>query len=199
MDLYERLVDLFSLGNIAQGTKEALATYIRRRDVPLPSEEQRRLSMTLSHLDQVREGFEITLRTSSVTTMEELHYLVNRVLLDWGWLKEQGLELLPGEEIHLPAKQTLAFAHAYITLAVLPRLPTQVVTFPNPPATYADIPVPHTPAQVLGRIDELEEVIWETTIKPEREMEPEPLRRTYGFFEASAWLVFHHLRLFLKG
>jgi hypothetical protein len=67
------------------------------------------------------------------------------------------------------------------------------VTYPKSSRTYADIPVPHTPGEVLARIEELEQVIWEAGERPIAAVEPDPLRRTYGFFETSAWLVSQHL------
>lgn len=196
MDLQDRLVDFFAMGNIAQGTKETLAVYIQRQ-APVGSDRQQRIFMSLSHLEQVREGFHLTLRTASVSSMGELRYLVNRVLFDWDWLEKQGLMLIPDTEVHRVQQQAFAFAHAYVTLAMLPRLPEEEVTFPGR-GTYADVPVPRSPGEVLDRIEELESVLQDATVRPPMAVDPEPLRRTYGFFETSAWLVFDHLRLFLR-
>jgi hypothetical protein len=195
--LQDRLIEFFALGNIAQGTKEALWTYIQQQ-APLVADQQGNLSLTLGHLDQVREGFQITLRTSHVTSLDELRYLVSRVWFDWDWLAEQGLMLLPDDQVYQVHQQAFAFAHTITALALLPQLPVDQITFPGRPS-YADIPVPRSPAEILNRIDELESVLFTSTVKPVEAVEPEPLRRTYGFFETSAWLVFDHLRIFLKG
>ena len=193
----ERLMDFFAMGNIALETKEALSEYIRRKDEPLPSDRQAPLTLTLHHIEHMREGFKITVRTSAFRSLSELQDVIHDTLMDWSWLKEYAIELLPGTEIHYPRQQTLAFAHSYVTLAVLPRFPEREITYPGEPQTYADIPVPRTPGEILARIDELERVLWEATTVPERQADPGSLRRTYGFFETSAWLVFHHMRLFL--
>lgn len=193
----ERLIDFFAMGNIALETKEVLNEYIRRRDEPLPSDRQGSLTLTLHHIEHMREGFKITVRTSAFRSLSELRDLIRDTLIDWKWLKAYNIELMPDTEIHYPRQQTLAFAHSFVTLAVLPRLPQQAITYPGEPHTYADIPVPRTPGEILARIDELERVLWEATAVPEREADPGSLRRTYGFFETSAWLIFQHLNLFL--
>ncbi|MFQ5595031.1 MAG: hypothetical protein ACE5HA_12875 [Anaerolineae bacterium] len=197
MDNNEPLITFFAMGNIAQGTKELLGEYVRRRDKPLSPDGQKYLTFTLHHIDHVREGFKITLRTDGVRDLSELRDLIQQTLMTWDWLDSYNLKLEPDTQIRYPLKQTLAFAHSYVTLGVLPRLPARAVTYPDTPPTYADIPVPHTPGEILARIDELEVVLSETTAKPGREAAPEPLRRTYGFFETSAWLVSRHLGLFL--
>lgn len=197
MDANEPLIAFFAMGNIAKRTKQLLGEYMRRRDEPLTLDRQEYLTLTFHHIERVREGFKITLRTKSVRDLSELRDLIRQTLMSWDWLEEYGMELHPDDEIHHPLEQTLAFAHSYVTWGVLPRVPDWVVTYPGDPSTYADIPVPRTPGEILARIDELETVLSEATAKPKREADPEPLRRTYGFFETSAWLVSHHLGLFL--
>ena len=197
MNANEPLITFFAMGNVARRTKELLEEYVRRRDEPLPVDRQAYLGLTLHHIDHVREGFKITLRTTSVRDLSELRDLIQETLMTWDWLEAFNLELEPDTQIHYPLEQTLAFAHSLVTLGVLPRLPAWAVTYPDYPATYADIPVPHTPGEILARIDELETVLSEATARPQRAADPEPLRRTYGFFETSAWLVSRHLGLFL--
>lgn len=197
MNVSKPLLDFFALGQVAHETKRILANAIRHKELPLLPEKQESLNTTLSHLGDVREGFTLTLRSPSVTSMQELRYLVSKVFFDWGWVEEQGLELWPDDQVHIPQSQLLAFAHAYVTFATLPSLPKGQVTFPER-TSYADIPVPRSPAEVLERIEEMEQVIWGTVMAPVGEMEQGPLRRTYGFFETGDWLIFHHLRLFFK-
>jgi hypothetical protein len=197
LDIQQVLEEFFALSNIARETKRILAKGLSQRDIPLPSPEQEYLSITLNHLGEAREGFALCLRTASVADPGELRYLVRRILVDWSWLEELGLALKTGGEIQLLGSQLLAFAHSYVTLGLLPHLPSYQVTFPHGQSSYADIPVPHTPGEVLSRIEELEQVIGEASVRPIGDLEPDPLRRTYGFFEAGAWLAAHHLSLFL--
>jgi len=197
LDIQRTLEEFFALSNIAHETRRILAKGLRQKDVPLPSSEQEYLSTTLTHLGEAREGFVLCLRTASVANPKELRYLVHRILFDWSWLEELGLAWETGGEIQLVGPQLLAFAHTYVTLGFLPHLPPWLVTFPQDQPTYADIPVPRTPGEVLSRIEEMEQVVWEAGVRPIGELEPDSLRRTYGFFEAGAWLAARHLSLFL--
>lgn len=181
-----------ALGEVAQEARLALARGLLHSDEPLTPADQKRLSLALEHLSDVHEGFALTLRTTAVRSPSELRDLVRHILIDWSWLSELGLSW-QGGQTEVPAGQVLAFAHATIALGILPRLPPELVTYPKPGRTYADIPVPHTPGEVLARIEELEQVVWEAGERPIAAVEPDPLRRTYGFFETSAWLVSQHL------
>ena len=97
-------------------------------------------------------------------------------------------------EVERVRRQLLSFGMAAIALGYLPRLPSKQVTFPQSygkPPTYADIPVPRTPGEMLWRIEELEQTIWHIMSSDLGELVQRrygPLRRTYGFFETSAWL-----------
>jgi len=70
-----------------------------------------------------------------------------------------------------------------------------VVSTPNcnsDPPTYADIPSPTTPGAMLSRIDELEQMTWQLMrgdLQGLLNRRYGALRRTYGFFEASAYLA----------
>ena len=196
MNFQEILEEFFALGNIARETKRILADGLQRRDTLLPSSERDYLSTTLAHLGHAREGFVLTLRAAIVIDWEEMRSLLDRVMWDWSWLEELGWVEAKGEEIQLPGPQLLAFAHAYVTLGLLPRLPPTEVTYPQDRPTYADIPVPRTPGQVMERLEELEQVVSEVELWPVEDLEPDPLRRTYGFFETGAWLIDDHLRRF---
>jgi len=193
LDVQPALRVFIALGEIAEEARWALAKGLRQRDQPLPPAEQKRLSLALGHLSDVREGFTLTLRASAVSSLSELRDLVRHVLIDWSWLSELGLSW-QGGPVEVPTSQVIAFAHATTALGVLPHLPPQLVTFPSSGRTYADIPVPHTPGELLARIEELEQVVWEAGERPASDVEADALRRTYGFFEASAWLVSDHLR-----
>ncbi len=91
--------------------------------------------------------------------------------------------------------QLLAFGMAAVALGYLPRLPADHITFPHSfskPATYADIPTPDTPAELLSRIDELEKMtqhLMSGNLQQLLNRRYGALRRTYGFFETSAHLA----------
>jgi len=91
--------------------------------------------------------------------------------------------------------QLLAYSMAAVAIGHLPRLPSRHITFPHSygdPPTYADIAAPDTPGEMLWRIEELEEMIWQIMVHDLHELAKHkygPLRRTYGYFEASAWLA----------
>ena len=78
-----------------------------------------------------------------------------------------------------------ALEHARVVLAFLPRLPESDVRFPAGRRTYADIPTPRGPAELAGRIAELEGELWKTvTGRSSAPVDP-AFRRTYGFFDAA--------------
>jgi hypothetical protein len=178
---------LADLGEVVHETREALGRYLYLKQSPLDTRPGA-LTDTLNHLGEVREGFQLSLRVGSVTQASELHALVRRFLVDWRWLEEEGFTLMSSDDVHRVRTQLLAFAHAYTALAFLPRLPAPHITYPGR-ATYADIPVPRTPGETLERIDELEDVLTRASVRPRQALHPEPLRRTYGYFEVSAWLI----------
>ena len=175
--------------------------------------EQLVLQQARDYLRKVREGFVLSVRTGQLVQQGELQYLLDRVMTDWNQLSaELGLDVSrdpshqPGNALEpsaerdaLPAvervrNQLLAFGMAVIALGQLPRLPSKQITFPhsysNPP-TYSDIPVPSTPGEMLWRIEELEQMVWRLMSDDLHGLVQRrygPLRRTYGFFEASAWL-----------
>jgi hypothetical protein len=141
-----------------------------------------------------------------------MRYLLERVISDWSQLsRELGLDegsaesettqATPAGATPMPTAvervrhQLLAFGMAVVALGQLPRLPSKQVTFPhsysNPP-TYSDIPVPSTPGEMLWRIEELEQMVrrlMSDNLYHLVQRRYGSLRRTYGFFEASAWLT----------
>ena len=84
---------------------------------------------------------------------------------------------------------------AAAALGLLPTTPAERITFPlslSDPPTYADIPTPHTPAEMLQRIEEMEEILWQLMAGDPQDLVQRrygPLRRTYGFFEVSAHMA----------
>jgi hypothetical protein len=151
-------------------------------------------------------------RAGEISSRAELAYLLRRVLYDWDDLqKELGLiddaapsSVETGEPIAVQRvrDQLMAFGMAVIALGALPRMPHEEVTFPRnyrKGASSSDIPVPHSPGELLGRIEELEEIVWQVGVTDADDLvrrRYDPLRRTYGFFESSAWLAKKESRSF---
>ncbi|MBI3942834.1 MAG: hypothetical protein HY326_07450 [Chloroflexi bacterium] len=184
------------VGAVARQTLNILYQGLSAAGRPLPQDHQDRLYLTLDHLGNIREGFVISLRTRDVRDASEMRALVRHILQDWSWLREFGWQPGQAGDIEIPQAQLVAFAHSMIALALLPGLPSSAVTFPLGRPTYADIPVPRTPGEVLERIEEMENVISEASLEPIARIGRESLRRTYGYFEVSAWLVASHLARF---
>ncbi len=210
------MYELVGIGELAETVTQLLLLNLQRRD-ERPSNasavEHYLLQQARDHLGSVREGFVLSLRTSQIGDPRELRFLLDRVLLDWSRLSEElGAEEESSASADGPASdgeagdkiegkierlhsQMLAFSMAAIALGHLPRLPAEQITFPKSygtPPTYADIPVPRTPAEMLGRIDELETTLWQLMARDPQEMVDHHygrVRRTYGFFESSARLT----------
>jgi hypothetical protein len=156
----------------------------------LPSREhQRQLSDTLEHMGSVREGFVLSQRMPLPVELGELRELIQHVLLNWGWVEDMGLLMARSDQVELVGDQIIAYQHALVAMGILPRLPAHVVTFPQPHPTYADVPVPVAPGELLERIEEIERVLYQAGITPSDRLASGPLRRTYAFFEASSWLI----------
>ena len=178
--------------------------------------EQMVLQQARDYVSGVREGFVLSLRTKQVTRRSELRYLLDKVLIDWTALsRELGLEEFfdpspltdipegapagateqPPIELERLRSQLMAFGMAASALGLLPKTPAARITFPlsfSDPPTYADIPAPHTPGEMLQRIEEIEETLWQLMAEDPQELAQRrygPLRRTYGFFEVSAHMA----------
>lgn len=171
--------------------------------------EQIVLQQAREYVRLVREGFMLSVRVGPSMQVAEMRFLLDRVMTDWTQLsRELGLDEPTGEgedagpapedafppQVERVRHQLLAFGMAVVALGQLPRLPAKQITFPHSygrPPTYSDIPVPSTPGEMLWRIEELEQTVWRIMSDDLHELVQRrygPLRRTYGFFEASAWL-----------
>ena len=211
------LYDFVGIGELAETTTQLLSLNLHqtahsgkepRSDMDAVGKMV--LQQAGDYLYKVREGFMLSVRTGQIGQHAELRYLLERVISDWSQLsRELGLEddedapeNKPSDntdaqfnEIERVRHQLLAFGMAMIALGQLPRLPSKQVTFPhsygNPP-TYSDIPVPSTPGEMLWRIEELEQMVrrlMSDDLNGLVQRRYGSLRRTYGFFEASAWLT----------
>ncbi len=215
MTLHGDVSDFVAIAEVADATTKWLAMHLQTDIGTSRSPGRRdRISFTIlqqarDYLAQVREGFVLSVRTGQVTDTSEMRYLLERVLLDWDALsRELGLALESETEVEFDQAlervrgQLLAFGMALVALATLPRLPSESVTFPhsyNRPPTYADIPTPVTPGEVLSRIEEMEGMLWQFAKGRWGELVRRrygPLRRTYGFFETSALLAGEQLKRF---
>ncbi len=199
MELFDSLIEYLEVGTVAREMRDSLAYRLVAPKLNLPDHAHAAFSHALDHLGNVREGFVVSLRASDVPRLSELRDLVKAILIEWKRAEEVfGVQFMPSEEIELPRTQLLAFAHSYVTFATIPQLPSDQVTFPQSRRTYADIHAPRTPGEVLERIEEMEEVVSEMENAPLERVDRYRLRRTYGFFETSAWLVAFHATRFSK-
>jgi hypothetical protein len=158
---------------------------------------------TLPHLEGVRNGFIGWLR-SDMADVAELRYLLAQVaavrvdpaLTDAERRAadaEAALEKVFAARTGRPALRLqamepwnlAALAHARLVLAMLPRIPDEEVRFPAGRRTYADIPVPRGPAELSGRLDELERSLWRTATGRTPDPVDPAFRRAYGFFDAA--------------
>jgi hypothetical protein len=78
-----------------------------------------------------------------------------------------------------------ALAHARLVLALLPAIPDADVRYPAGRRTYADIPRPRGPAELAGRLEELERQLWRTAAGRVPNPVDPGFRRAYGFFDAA--------------
>ena len=195
-DLAATRETLRQMARIVAETRQMLAAMIesnRPGRTEKPGRRPGQLSRTLQHLEEVREGFILSQRTSPQVSLTELRALLRYILLDWNWLEPLNLAFVPNDQIELVDHQLIAFNHALVALATLPQLPAEAITFPQQQATYADLTAPSIPTELLERIEELERVIYQAELMPAKMPDYAPFRRTYAFFEASTWLVDHHL------
>jgi hypothetical protein len=184
---------LRALADVIRGTHDTLGQAVYHPTQRPTAKQQHLLSGTLEHIGDVREGFVLSQRTSPRAETSELRRLVQHVLLDWGWLEALGFSTVAGGQVELVGVQLIAYRHALVALGLLPHLPAQAITFPQPLPTYSDVPVPAMPSQTLERIEEIEQVLYQAGLVPLDELDFDAVRRTYAFFEASAWLVNHYL------
>jgi hypothetical protein len=212
MDEASGLYEFVGFGELAETTTQLLALSLHH--TAQTGGEQRGdhnqvagvvLRQARDYLRKVREGFMLSVRAGQLTHPQEARFLLDRVLRDWATLSQElGLDApddgtaaaRPDDapQVERVRHQLLAFGMAVVALGQLPRLPAKQVTFPhsygNPP-TYCDIPVPASPGEMLWRIEELEQTVWRLMSDDLHDLVQRrygPLRRTYGFFEAGAWI-----------
>ena len=190
-----------ALKEVAASTREALEqVLVEEWKYRVRSRSALQMREALKYLEEVREGFALSVRAEAVHDPRELAYLVNQLLMDWGWLADMGIEVGLPEMVERVGRQLIAYAMASLALALMPELPPEAVTFPLreyfPTTTYADIPVPRTPGEVWERLEEVERVVYTAGVRPTWSLHISPLRRAYAFFEANAWLAEQQLGRF---
>ncbi len=185
--------ELFGLAHIFMRTRQALLNYLARGGVLEEAEVTYLSTATLSHIDDIREGFQMTVRATEAA-LEELRYLVDRAgLFPW----EEAYHDEPTRHVVITPeiKKLSAIGHARVVLGVVPLMPPERITFPSLPS-YRDIRPPSGPADLVDRIEELERAVWDTAVqRPPDAIDRETFRRTYAFFEAASWLAEQHLRM----
>ena len=158
---------------------------------------------TLPHVEGVRNGFLGWLR-SEMADVAELRYLLGQVAsarvdpaannaerraAQAEEAIERAMAVRDGRPmVRLQAAEPwnlAALAHARLVLAVLPRIPDDEVRFPAGRRTYADIAAPRGPAELSGRLDELERSVWHTASGHRPDLVDPVFRRAYGFFDAA--------------
>lgn len=190
----DSFIEIFYLSTLCHKTKQLLTEYLARGG-KLPSEGVEYLAtFTLSHIDDMQEGFKWTLRASEAD-LDELQYLVRQAdVFDWDGPDEETLR--PRKPISPELRKIQALQHAKVVLGMMPRMPRSAVTYPLQ-KSYADIPAPKSPGELADRIDELERMIWETAMQRALEqLNTNSYRRAYGFFDAASWMAVQHIRLF---
>lgn len=178
------LLDAVSVtGNVPEGGSDVLATE------------------TLPHVEDMEEGFRIRLRASA-GELAELRQLVRQAgigLSEARGQAEQRAALVeamrelggtPREREIVPAsaRRLAAIENARLVFALLPRTPAHDVHYPAGLRSYADISPPRTPAELCGRIEELERSLWAVATGHAPRLSDGSYRRTYGFFDAAARL-----------
>lgn len=166
---------------------------------------------TLPHLEGARRGLRAWLRTE-MAGLRELQYLVRQdgLVMDGprgaaerrAALAEARLEARlrrsqrPSFRLSDDERYALtALAHARLVLGALPRLPDDEVRFRGGRQTYADIPAPRGPAELAGRLEELEREVWHIAVGQEVGSLDPAFRRTYGFFDVADRLASRGFRL----
>jgi len=212
-----QVYEFISIGELAETTTQLLSLNLQHKTNVYHGHGKRRannieqiehlvLQRARDYLAEVREGFMLSVRTSEMTQWSEINFLLDRIFLDWAELsRELGLDDMTNSELietQTVNRQLLSYNLAMSTLHHMPTLPPERVTFPHnymERPTYADITPPDSPAAMLMRIDELEQMLWQFMANNLEDLMNHyyaPLRRTYGFFEASAYMISQETKRF---
>ena len=157
---------------------------------------------TLPHIEGIQTGFLGWLR-SDAAGVAELRYLLGlvgatRVEPAMTDAERRAAVAEQSQEAMLAARDgagptirgaepwnLAALGHARLVLALLPAIPDASVRYPAGRRTYADIPRPRGPAELAGRLEELERYLWRTAAGRAPDPADSGFRRAYGFFDAA--------------
>lgn len=187
---------------LARRTRELLSAAIDEGELPAGGADYL-ADRTLPHLEGVQVGFLGWLRADAAG-IAEMRFLLGRVAAtrvdpaaDEPERRAAAAEEAIERSIAMRAGQPVrplrgaepwnlaALAHARVVLAFLPRIPDEEVRYPAGRRTYADIPAPRGPAELAGRLDELERQLWRTATGRSPDTGDPEFRRAYGFFDAA--------------
>ena len=186
---------------LAKRTRELLTAAVDEGALPAGGADYL-ADRTLPHLEGVQVGFLGWLRADAAE-IAELRFLLGRVAAtrvepaaDEPERRaaaaeeaiERSLALRGGAARPLRSAEPwnlAALAHARLVLAFLPRIPDEEVRYPSGRRTYADIPAPRGPAELAGRLDEIERQLWRTATGRTPDPGDPEFRRAYGFFDAA--------------
>ncbi|HLB12243.1 MAG TPA: hypothetical protein VJO15_04715 [Dehalococcoidia bacterium] len=186
------LFELLYLANISHATRGYMVEYMSSSGWLSSEGVEYLATSTLSHIEDMHDGFTWTLRASEAE-LDELRYLLV------GYSPLEGQDEAHCHSVVVPPevmRQVQALQHAKVVFGVIPRLPQGQATFPDQ-RSYFDIMPPKGVADLCDRIVELERGVWDTAMrKPPDSTDLSSFRRVFGFFDAAAWLATSQASLF---
>jgi hypothetical protein len=187
---FDRLTDLFGR------TRVLLGAVLVEGDVPSSGSELL-ATETLPHIEDVEAGLRAWLRVG-MADLSELRWLVMQAGVHLPTPgdaaearaareeeRQAGAEPARRQIDAKAARRLFALAHARLVFALMPRTPEGDVRFPAGIRSYADIPVPRSPAELALRIEEIERELWRTATGRPPARGDGAYRRTYGFFDTA--------------
>jgi hypothetical protein len=188
--------------SLVRRTRELLAAAVGEGGLPAGGADYL-ADRTLPHVEGVQVGFIGWLRADAAG-IDELRFLLDRVAasrveppIDEPERRAAAAEEAMERTLAMrsgPNPRPLrraepwnlaALAHARVVFAFLPRIPDEEVRYPSGRRTYADIPAPRGPAELAGRLDELERQLWRTAAGRTPNPGNPEFRRAYGLFDAA--------------
>lgn len=142
-------------------------------------------SSTLTQIDAMRDGCRWLVRVDRSGQWRACLRPADTmpIHLESGYQAQPVLRTVTGSDL-------ASWRQAAAIFGTIPALPKDAVTFPGSVRSYASIPIPGGPADALDRLAEIERTIWELAVASRTgRVDPEPVRRTYAFFDVGLWLV----------
>jgi hypothetical protein len=195
--------DFDRLALLYRRTLEVLDALSLTGDLPADGSELL-ATQTLPHVEDMETGFRVWLRATGAD-LAELRAMVARGgvpsepanpaerraalieamnVIAGAWRDGRGPHIEPA-----PARSLAAIEMARLVFALLPATPEVDVHYPVGRRTYADIPAPRRPTELVERIEELESSLWRVATGSVPPLTDARYRRTYGFFDAAARLA----------